>query len=178
MSLDLAHIGAAVAAANGADDEFMAVIAGLTPLATKSLRGNITFDHEDVQIAIGGRGRFARVVERLTRLEPLKLGPAPVVAALFSTNEVDVLVLKYWAVPGEQRLALDPAHQPSAEARRRLRDDLLKLANAGWMHEYAQRGTLYWRVGSKTGTVVLEDWTALEPIEDKDQVVAMLAGMA
>jgi hypothetical protein len=46
------------------------------------------------------------------------------------------------------------------------------------MHEYAQRGTLYWRVGSKTGTVVLEDWTALEPIEDKDQVVAMLAGMA
>ena len=49
------------------------------------------------------------------------------------------------------------------------------LVDAGFMRAYAMRGTLYWRVGSKTGTMMLEDWFVLIPIEDKDKIVAMLS---
>lgn len=177
MSLDVARIGAVVAAAKGASDELMALIEGLSQLATRSSRGTIVFDHEDLQIQIGMRGRFARMIERLKQIEPLKLGVAPVVAAVFSTGESDVLVLKYWAIPGEERLAFDPARKPGDAARRRFREDLMKLADAGWMHEYALRGTLYWRVGSRTETMVLEEWRVLEPIENKDELLARLSGM-
>jgi hypothetical protein len=178
MSLEVDRIGAVVAAAKGASDELMAIVGGLSQLATQSSRNLVVFDHEELHIQIGMRGRFARMIDRLTQIEPLKLGVAPVVAAVFSTDESDVLVLTYRAIPGEQRLAFDPAHQPADAARRRFREDLMKLADAGWMHEYALRGTLYWRVGSKTGTMVLDDWQVLEPIEDKDKLVARIAGIA
>jgi len=177
VSLDVDRIGAIVAAAKGASDELMAIVEGLSQLATQDARSKVVFDHEELQIQIGMRGRFVRMIERLKEIEPLKLGVAPVVAAVFSTDESDVLVLRYWSIPGEQRLAFDPAHKPGDPARHRFRDDLLKLADAGFMHEYAMRGTLYWRVGSKSGTIILEEWSVLEPIENRDELVARLSRM-
>jgi hypothetical protein len=178
MSLDIDQIGAVVAAAKRAGDEFMALVEGLSQLTMQSSRSEIVFNHEELQIQIGMRGRFARTIERLKQIEPLRLSVAPVVAAVFSADESDVLVLRYWAIPGEQRLAFDREHQPTDTARHRFRDDLTKLADAGWMHAYALRGTLYWRVTSKTGTMVLDDWQVLQPIEDEDEIRARLAGMA
>jgi len=177
MSLDIDHIGAVVAAAKRAGDEFTALVEGLSQLTMQSSRSEILFNHEELQIQIGMRGRFARMIERLKQIEPLALSVAPVVAAVFSTDESDVLVLRYWAIPGEQRLPFDRDHQPTDAARHRFRDDLRKLADAGWMHAYALRGTLYWRVASKTETMVLEEWGVLTPIENKDEILARLAGM-
>jgi hypothetical protein len=177
MSLNVDRIGAVVAAAKGASDELTAIAEGLSQIATQSSYSGVVFDHEELRIQIGMRGRFARMIERLRQIEPLKLGVAPVVAAVFSTDESDVLVLRYWAIPGEERLAFDPAHKPGDAARRRFREDLMKLADAGWMHEYALRGTLYWQVGSRTGTMVLWEWQVLEPIENKDEIVARVSGI-
>jgi hypothetical protein len=178
MSLDVDRIGAVVDAAKSASDEFVALLNGLAQLATQSTRNRVVFDHEELRLQIISRGGFSRMIDRLKAIEPLKLGLAPVVAAVFSANEHDVLVLKYWAIPGEQRLAFDGAHRPAEPARRRFRDELLKLADAGWMHEWATRGSEYWRVGSKTETMVLEEWTVLQPIEDKDEVVAKISRMS
>jgi hypothetical protein len=175
MSLDVDRIGAVVASAKGTSDELMAIVAGLIPLATQSSYSKVEFDNEDLHIQIGMRGQFARMVDRLNQIESLKLGIAPIVAAVFSTDDSDVLVLKYWAIPGEQRLAIDRAHQPDEAARHRYRDEMLKLAHAGWMHEYGLRGSQTSRIGSRTGTIVLEDWDTLEPIEDKDAIVARLS---
>ena len=177
MSLDLDRIGTVVSSAKNTGDEFAAIIDGLSQLATQSSRNKVTFDHEELQIRIGMRGQFAPMIERLKQLEPLKLSPVPVVAAVFSTDESDVLVLKFWACSGEQRLAFDPKRPPAEPVRRRFRDDMVKLADAGYMHTYATRGTLYWRVGSATETIVLEDWQAIQPIENKHEVVAMLSSM-
>lgn len=177
MSLDVHRIESVVNAARGSTDELMAIIGGLTPLATQSQRSHVIFDHEELQIRIGMRGQFAQMVERLKEIESLRLSPAPIVAGVFSTDEQDVLVVKYWACPGEQRLPFDSAPDPGDNAMRRFRDDLLKLADAGWMHAYATRGTLNWRVSSKTHLVVLEDWFVMKPIEDKANVVAMLSGI-
>jgi hypothetical protein len=170
MSLDVDRIRAAVAAAKGASDELTAIVEGLSQIATVSPHSPIVFDHEELEIQIGMRGRWAWLIERLEQIEPLKLGVAPIVAAVFSTDESDVLVLRYWAVPGEQRLAFDRAYEPTGPAQGRFRHDLMKLAKAGWIHAYAQRGTLYHQVGSKTGTIVLREWRALEPLEDDEQV--------
>ena len=177
MSLDLDRIDAVVAAAKDAGDEFTALVDGLSQLATQSSRNAVIFDHEELQIRIGMRGQFGTMIERLKQLESLKISPAPVVAAVFPTDESDVLVLKYWACPGEQRLAFEPNRQPAEPVRRRFRHDMLKLADAGYMHAWATRGTLYWRTSSKTETIVLENWLVLQPIENKDEVVAMLSSM-
>jgi hypothetical protein len=168
-----------VAAAKGARDELMAINDALSRLATPHLRDPLVFEHDELQIRIGSYA--SRALDYLKQIEPLNLALAPVVAAVFSTDERDVLVLRYWAIPGEQRLAFDPAHKPGEPARRRFRDELLRLADAGWMHAWATRGTLYWRVGSKTETMVLDEWSVLQPIEDiddKDEVLAKIARIA
>jgi hypothetical protein len=177
MSLDVDRIASVVEGARGTTDELMAIIEGLTPLATQSPSSHAIFDHDDVQIRIGMRGQFTQMVERLRSIEAMRLSPAPIVAGEFSADESVVLVVKYWACPGEQRLPFDSAPDPGDAAMRRFRDDLLKLADAGWMHPYATRGTLSWRVSSTTGMVVLDNWFVMKPIEDKANVVAMLSGI-
>ena len=119
MSLDVDTIGCVVDAARGSSDELMAIIEGLTPIATQSQRSHAIFDHEDLQIRIGLRGQFAKMIDGLRSIEQLRLSPAPIVAALFSTDESDVLVVKYWACPGEQRLPFDAAPDPGDAAMRR-----------------------------------------------------------
>lgn len=175
MSLDVDRIGAVVVAAKNASDEFAALVEGLEQLATASARNGVIFDHDELQLQIVAHGGFARMIDRLKAIEPLRLRLAPVVAAVFSGNENDVIVLRYWAIPGEQRIAFDQVPAPAASAKERFRDELLKLADAGWMHEYAMRGTLYWRVSSKTETMVIEGWNVLSPIEDKNDVIAKIS---
>ena len=177
MSLDVDRIGAVVASAKGAEDELSRIVEGLSQLAMESSISRVIFDHEELQIQIGMSGQFATLIQRLKELEPLKISPAPVVAAVFSTDESDILVLKYWACPGEDRLAFDSNPQPAEPVRRRFRDDMVKLADAGYMHAWATRGKLYWRTSSKTGTITLEDWAVLQPSEDKDEVVRRLSSM-
>jgi hypothetical protein len=177
VSLDVDRIGALVAAANGTEGEFDKIVEGLSQLATPSTRSKVIFDHDELQICLGMPGQFATLNERLTELESLKISPAPVVAAVFSTAEIDVLVLKYWACPGEQRCMFEPKRELPETVRRRFRDDMVKVADAGYMHPWAMRGRLYWRISSTTETILLEEWGVLEPIKNKDDVVALFSSM-
>ena len=170
-------IGAVVSGARGTSDELAAIVGGLAPLATQSSRNRVILDHEDLQIRIGMHGQFARMIERLGAIEPLRLTATRVVSAVFSTDASDVLVVKYWACSGEQRIPFYPAEELGDTTMRRFRDDLLKLAYAGLMHEYATRRTWYWRVSSKTQMVVLDTWFVLKPIENRADVIATISGI-
>ncbi len=103
------------------------------------------------------------------------------VVAVFSGNENDVLVLKYSAVVAEARQVVDATNRPGPAAMQRFRDELLRLADAGWMHQWAVRGTYYWRVTDRTQTLVLDDWSVLRPldeVEDRDEILAKIARLA
>lgn len=177
MTSAIERIERVVAAAKGADDELTAIVEGLRSFATEDSSSKVIFDHNELQIQIGMRGQFVPMVNRLRLIEPLKISPAPTVAGIFSTEECDVLVSRYWACPGDVRVPLGSMPLLPESTRRRFRDDMIKLAEAGYMHAYATRGTSYWRVGRESNVLVLEDWLVLQAIEDNAHVIAMLSSL-
>ena len=89
-----------------------------------------------------------------------------------------MVVLRYRACPDEQRVAIkSPIEATAEDVRRRFRDDIERLANAGFMHDYVIRGTSYWRQGAKSDTYVLEDWINLVPVEDAAKMIKRLSMM-
>ena len=174
MTVDLERIAAAVREAGGQADELTFVVERMAELATPSSDSNLVFDNDEIQIRVG-LGAMAPVVQKLRGIENLKISAAPVVAATYSATKTHVIALRYWACPGEQRVASsNPATAPEP-ARRRFRDDIARLAGAGFMHQYMMRGVSYWRQGAKTGTLLLDDWTNLVPVEDAAQMVQRLS---
>lgn len=176
MTLDLERIGSVAREATGQRDELVYLADRFAELATPSSTSRLVFDHDELQIRISSRANDP-IVNQLRQIEPLEISAAPVVAATFSATNAHVVVLRYWACPGEQRVEPKNPAVVAEPVRRRFRDDIARLASAGFMHEYAIRGASYWRQAARTDTYVLEDWTNLVPIEDAEKVVQRLSAM-
>ena len=170
MTLDLEAIKTLVASASGSPREHSLIHEGLNSLV--GTRGLVTNVYESGEYAIltALHNSLARLVTRLRELEPLKISAAPVVAATFAASETQVVVLRYWACVGESLTKLDaPLDTIPREARVRFRDDLRRMAEAGYLHPFAHRGTQDWRRSDKTSTIVLVHWLALLPIAEWDE---------
>jgi hypothetical protein len=176
MTFDLERIRHVVENATGQPDELVFLRDRFAELATPST-SRLVFDHDDLQIRVGLR-RVDPVVDSLRQIEALEISAAPVVAGSFPATKAHVIVLRYWACPDEQRVDIkNPIDAIAEDVRRRFRDDIVRLADAGFMHEYVIRGTSYWRQGAKSNTLVLEDWTNLVPVEDGAKMIQRLSLM-
>lgn len=122
-------------------------------------------------IRIGGRG-LSNDSEKLTWMRPLEIAAAPELLGLIRAGNLLVLVGRYWTCTDEQLLDVDPGKQDvSADASARFRHDMVALADHGKYHPFAGRGFAHWRIGAKSGTIVLTSWNALAalPPDDPDE---------
>lgn len=95
----------------------------------------------------------------LQAVAPLGLHSAPEIAGELAAGEgYRLLILRYPACPGEDLLTYEEAEVPISEASERaLLADFRTLDEHGLVHYYS-RGPFYWRISSRTGTVVLTEW--------------------
>ncbi len=163
----LRQVEAIVAAAKGRPDELALIRAGIAAMPGNDAGDGTHWDHE-VAIGVAMGRRFDQEIEALGRIRELELSVAPRVAGTFTTDRSQVIVRRYWACSRERLLAV--SQEPvklSATACARFRGDLMRLADAGFMHAGASRGATYWLVGEQTGTLVLEAWAALHPLRER-----------
>lgn len=170
MSFDLEAIKAVVTSASRSPQELDLICSGIASLVGTPGGRGIEHASAEYVVHIGLYNTLARLEASLRELEPFKITPAPVVAASFAGRETQVVVLRYWACVGENLAKLDaPLDTIPRDARVRFRDDLRRMAEAGYMHPFAHRGTLYWRRSDTTSTIVLASWLALQLIADVDE---------
>jgi hypothetical protein len=175
MTVDLERIRRVVENVAGQPDELVFLRDRFAELTTPSPTSRLVFDHDDLQIRVG-LGVDA-VIDNLRQIEALDISAAPVVAGTFSAASAYVTVLRYRACPGEKRVSAKDPSTVNENVRRRFRDDIVRLAGAGFMHDYVVRGTSYWRQGTKSDTYVLDDWTNLVPVEDGVKMARRLSAM-
>lgn len=127
-----------------------------------------------VVIRIGGEG-LAEDGEELRRLRALDVAAAPELLALIAAGDRRVLIARYWACEDEPLVQIDDdeARVVTAAALARFERDMTVLADHGSYHPYAGEGYDSWWIGERSGTIVLDNWTALEPLEsfERDKVL-------
>ena len=164
----LSQVEAIVDGARGKPDELALIRAGIAAMPGHDAGDGTHWDHE-VAIGVGMGRRFDHELEALGRIRELELSVAPHVAGMFTTDRSQVIVRRYWACKGERLLkANEEPVKLSAPASGKFREDLVRLADAGFMHAAAFRGMTYWLVGERTGTIVLDGWAALQPLRDRE----------
>ena len=112
-------------------------------------------------------GRLAdlrRESDLLSSVRDLGLAIAPEVVALVPIDDKHgVLITRYTICPGEELIPAAMTAGPfKAEAAERLRRDAGKLVENGFAH-LGTRGINHWLVSSRTGAIVLERWSSLQP---------------
>lgn len=124
-------------------------------------------DHE-YDIRLSRLEHLEDVVAALKRIAPLELAAAPEVVDLLPISETQfdgALILRYPACPGERLVPADKIQGPfRPEAAERFRADMRKLGECGMVHPYA-RGLSHWLVGGETGTIVLDEWSMVQPAD-------------
>jgi hypothetical protein len=170
----LTQIEAIVAAARGKPDELALIRAGIEALPG-TIAGDGTHWNHEVAIAAAMGRRFDQELEALEKLRELELSVAPQVVGTWTTDRSQVIIRRYAACKGERliKVSQEPVKLTPA-ARARVREDLTRLADAGFMHPWASRGATYWRVGEQTGTIVLEAWAVLQPLHDRADLLQKL----
>jgi hypothetical protein len=100
----------------------------------------------------------------LSSVRDLGLTIAPEVVALVPVGDKNgVLITRYPVCPGEELIPAARTTGPfKAEAAERLRRDAGKLVENGFAH-LGTRGLNHWLVSSRTGAIVLERWSSLQP---------------
>lgn len=132
---------------------------------------------EGTRLRFDFSSRITPYAELLRRLEPLQLSIAPEILSVKGDPRDAALLLQYRAVSGEPlRKMRDGALPAPAEAIERVRRDLHALWGAGLDHRYALRGLTCWLQGERSGTIVLDSWDALGPLDasERDEKIASL----
>lgn len=125
--------------------------------------------YRELMIHVRWGGLPDKEIDALARVRSLDIAAAPEVALLLPTAEGYVLVLRYWACPGETLVNVDAsAVQFSKPASERFRADLVRLLDRGEQHGYL-RGFMYWWVAQPSGTILLDSWATLHPCDEKDR---------
>ena len=110
------------------------------------------------------------LVDTLTRMRPWDIAAAPEPVALIPTTEGHVFVGRYWACPGEQLLPVAGTSVRLAPAAcLRFRNEMRLLADRDLLHPFAGRGYEAWRVGERSGTLVLTHWAAFRHLLETEK---------
>lgn len=129
-------------------------------------------------------GRVDMRVERYRWLRSLEIASAPDVIAKFPISEGGhVIVTRYWATREDEDLvpAATEGVTFSEQARAQFWHDIETLSKHDHRHLYAGRGLNYWSVGSVSGVITLQGWSALvegASGEDERAIQELLASRA
>jgi hypothetical protein len=126
---------------------------------------------EEASIAIASAPRLDHEYRNLSTIASLKLSIAPV-AELLTASAAQILVSRYVACAGERVLRVKdhPSFRANEARRQRFLSDLERLADAGYMHQAAGRGTTHWLFGEHTHAIVLDGWAALGPLREREDM--------
>jgi hypothetical protein len=123
----------------------------------------------------GAASALSPYVELLDRLAALELAAAPVVVATHKHSPDLALVTCYASLPGEELVPISESAEPVPQAaRERLRAELLRLYQAGYVHPAALQGHDHWLRARRSGTLALTGWQTLRPVEPGDDVLEAL----
>lgn len=127
---------------------------------------------DEYVVHVGREDACRMLAETLDALAPLDLSIAPVVAgSATDAHGAAALLTRYRACPGETLIPIDSERPfvPAPEAAAlRFREDFYGLLDAGYDLEWALDGFLYLLRGSRTHTIVVNIWDAIEPLDPDD----------
>lgn len=168
-------------------DQLHGVVTAVQALPHVQILEGLTFWDHEYEIKVGYAKNFESEIKALELVRPLDLTAAPEVVELLSINPARgeaVLITRYKAVAGEWLESVKNIRTRfHPEAAQQFREDMKKLADAGFVHAYV-RGFAHWVVSSGSHTIFLSDWHALRKgsesarAEMLETVEAMLASRA
>jgi hypothetical protein len=137
--------------------------------------GGVHFRYDEYDIHVSSLWHPASNAEELSSMREFALTSAPEVVSLLKAGERGaVLITRYAACAGEKLLPVrDMWVTFGEEARRRFLRDMQTLIERGLHHPYAARGFYHWYVSSRTGTIVLDSWSAVRPCEPAEGAKAL-----
>ncbi|KAB2911353.1 MAG: hypothetical protein F9K40_00940 [Kofleriaceae bacterium] len=145
-------------------DQLDGVISALQALPHVLIFGGLVFREYEYEIKVGSANTFDGEIAALEQVKPLDLVAAPELVELLPINPARkeaVLVTRYKALEGEWLETADQTRAPfHPEACEQLREDMTKLAEAGFVHPYV-RSISHWIVSSESSTLFLDGWHAL-----------------